>query len=268
MKKLNLILFGCLFILNNTTCGSKFSLIENKDSYVFADNFMEIDNNQNQQIIIDLSNLPANIWTELASFGINKNAPTEKEIFQNFELIKSLNKKIRNAALEYIKTVGLKLGYKNYTYIQFKIDLMNILVHEKSKNIPTIEATINEAINMQAKTWIKYQISKNKNFFEILKKELFEAINAENYNKIKKLAMLMSFRVYDHHGNNPLHYAAKCHNYQIFGLILSIRPQLINETNRYGVSPLDDCLWRNIKILRMILDIKSQYSSTHHQWEL
>lgn len=75
------------------------------------------------------------------------------------------------------------------------------------------------------------------------KTKLFDAIKTGDYSSVKELLSIISLGIYDNQGNNPLHLAIIApdnpNKLEIFKLILSTRPQLAQEENNLGKTPID-----------------------------
>lgn len=72
-----------------------------------------------------------------------------------------------------------------------------------------------------------------------LKKLLFDSIKSNNLPLIIICALRISMAVFDELGNSPLHIAAMQEKLDVFKLILSIRPELLIEKNKDGLTPLE-----------------------------
>lgn len=128
MKLIKYLLF--LVLINSNLFSMKRTLEESLEDISSKFAKLEINNEQKKS---DLSGLPLNVWQEVSKWLINKNGKTEEEIFKDFESLKATNKNIREASLKYIETIGLSKNKPNYTYAQFKVDLMDQLLNEKTK---------------------------------------------------------------------------------------------------------------------------------------
>lgn len=120
-------------------------------------------------------------------------------------------------------------------------NVLDILLKKEKKLLEEIsEDNDNELIaelkNIQSKKkFLKTRLDQiNK-----IKNELFESIKNGNYENTKELITKMSLGIFDKDFNNPLHLAAIYNQAKIFGLILSIRKELLDQKNNYNKTPIE-----------------------------
>lgn len=101
----------------------------------------------------------------------------------------------------------------------------------------------------------KYNFLKKKDEIKEYKNILFEAIKSGDYSIVRQLLRKVTLNIFDENGNNALHLASFYNNPEIFKLILSVRPDLIQEKNRDGKTPIEiNPTLDNFNFIKIILE--------------
>ena len=165
-----------------------------------------------ENIEIDLSNLPKDLWLEIAKYGINKNAQTEKEIFQMVDSLRATSKTTKEAVDNLVKTRSLKKNKPNYNYVDLKNDIMQDILIERAKiNVPLraddslvmpsvnkikqYKAEIlNQAIKAEAINWSRYRLTIDPNFQKRLYEKLLYTDNEKDFETLLKMGTNPNFK--------------------------------------------------------------------------
>lgn len=92
---------------------------------------------------------------------------------------------------------------------------------------------------------------------------LFAVIELGDTNTVKDIIKLITLNLHDKDGNNALHLAAIHNKSEIFKLILSVRPDLINKSNKFGKTPIEiNPALGNYEFIKNILGIKIENKSS------
>lgn len=91
------------------------------------------------------------------------------------------------------------------------------------------------------------------------KELLFNSIKDGNLDNVKEFVKLVTLKIYNENGNNPLHLAIFHNKPEIVKLILSIKPELIQEKNNDGKTPIEiNPGFNNYDIIKTILGLNNQ----------
>ena len=132
-----------------------------------------------------LKELKPNLWAEIAKFGVNKNARTEKDIFHEIDKLRLTNKNIKKDIDAYVQTIGLSKNNKNYNYIQFKYDIMTDIINEKiaedhikDPQVSYEDLRLKTAQDLQAYGWSNRKASYDLTYQDQLEKRLAQSVRS------------------------------------------------------------------------------------------
>ncbi len=142
--------------------------------------------------------LPQNIWTQITELGlINPFGKTEAEIFRITDLMMYPKKAkeprakdsesraeidlkkvqdqagLRKALQSLIDKTGVEEGKKNYSYEQFKADVLNKILRDKLGTYPTLIDLFETVSKLKAYNWAKFKYTKQE-LFETSRHYLFD----------------------------------------------------------------------------------------------
>ena len=158
-----------------------------------------------QDIEIDLSNLPKDIWREIVKHGVNKNAQTEKEIFQMMDSLRATSKTTKAAVDNLVKTRGFKKNNPNYSYVDLKNDAMQDILIERAKKVVPLrtlgdlakpnrdnfkkykDEILNQAIKAEAINWSRYRLTIDPNFQQKLDQKLLDTTDEKDFETLLKM---------------------------------------------------------------------------------
>ncbi len=158
--------------------------------------------------IMGMDTLPQDMLLEIVTkLGINKDAPTEKEIFQGLDTLRLVNKDLNTSVQNYIKT----LKYKNYD--EFKAGIMQSILAERAKKISPLPGKsttkedlrkfkielLEQAIKSESYTWANYRRKQEKDFQKNLDHLIYKIVMIEE----KKPSLLKKAEVALKFGANP-----------------------------------------------------------------
>ena len=206
-----------------------------------------------QDIEIDLSNLPKDIWREIVKHGVNKNAQTEKEIFQMMDSLRATSKTTKAAVDNLVKTRGFKKNNPNYSYVDLKNDAMQDILIERAKKVVPLrtlgdlakpnrdnfkkykDEILNKAIKAEAINWSRYRLTIDPKFQEMLNFKLKKISERYNFNS-QELEIILKM------GANP-NIAGISGEYIIFELAsntmngINKSPQILELLLKYKADP-------------------------------
>ena len=153
---------------------------------------------------------PVSVWQEIAKNFIFEGGKTEADIFAKTDRLMKLDGKPAQGLIQLIKTTGLKKGYTNYNYSDFKADAMQEILIKRAKQIIPLRPTskinfdqykneiINQAVNSEAVNWAKHRKAQDKNFQKQLNQLLEKSIDylwderkeRMNLKKVEQILML------------------------------------------------------------------------------
>ena len=189
---------------------------------------MEQPSTSNKDDIKFVPKIPISIFQQIAAAGIKLDAKTEKEMFAVPDKLmkadpntgKAINSGAAKAVMNLVKTIGLKKGFKDYTYGDFKAEIiddeidrrarkaaLNLLPKEDFKDLdglPTAEresvilTSLKEvggypqnklyiALKMEASNWAKHQLKWDKYFKKEINKKFQDFYKANFLRKFDNL---------------------------------------------------------------------------------
>lgn len=87
--------------------------------------------------------------------------------------------------------------------------------------------------------------------------QMFQAIEKNNLEKFKQLALQISFYIKDTAGNTPLHKAIAKNNIKMINIIANIAPSLLFIENKSGVTALRQLIEKRPYIIKSLLNLEN-----------